>query len=180
MDDEEHANAAELVQREFEGEAPAKRVASGNDVHVNLGQSFMPREPTYERIILMEYGTLVQKFQHFGYRQEYDERAYGHMRAITKNYMMRRASQVPRFKWPQTRDEVVAWWLDSDTHHDRVWQIDLAMAEIENIMYETGLGLLRKPQPTKFDATRSDNDAKWLNRLTKDRARKLSEAVAAR
>ena len=173
---------ADLERPAFGGGAEARHVAPGTDVHVNLGQSFMPREPTYERIILMELGTIVQKFHAFGWRDyaRGDPLAYEHMRSVTMNYMMRRASQVPHDRWPDMRARVLQWWKDLDAHQEQEWHISLAMAEIEHIMYETGLGLLRKPQPTKFDATRSDNNAAWLTRLTKDRARKLEEVVVGK
>jgi hypothetical protein len=167
------------------GPPQARQVAPNTDVRVNLGQSFIPRDPTFERVMLADWMIIRQKFQRFGYMHTggYGEeglRAYRHMRNVCKEYMMAVGSQVARDTWPGIQEEIIAWWQDLDAEADREWHIPKAMGKIGNIMFTVGLGLLRKPQPVKWDIPRSQTNAEWYGRLKKDRARKLSEAVAAR
>lgn len=161
---------------------PRPVAPSPGDVHVNLGQSFMPREPTYERIKLTWYGLIIQKWNKFGYRHygygEESTDAYKHMENELRAFMLTTASQVPRSRWPDVREQVMEWWRRVKVDFEMENHIPLAMAEIENIMYEVGLGLRRVPQPTKWNLSRADNDALWLVRLRKDRDRKLAEVAA--
>ena len=153
------------------------------DVHTALGQQFITSERMYEQIKLDSWKTITRKWHSFGYRHfGYPESSQvrTHMENEFQYYHLTLASQVPRSVWPEKRDSIIQWWDEVlPDGFDEAWQLPVAAAEIENTMYEVGLGLRRKRDAVGWDYDIAETDALALEMQRADLVRVGRESPVA-